>query len=181
MARNDAGSNRSLFHRWADILRGPRPEPAQVPVHPDVRFEFSDINPRGVVIAGFAVLAGIWIVIFLVYFVFTGLARYRAAAGPAPLPIAVQRDRLPPLPRIQTSPTEEDLNKLRAYEDARLNSYDWVDRKAGTVRIPIDRAMQLLVSRGLPPQKAPPDLKLSIPQAGTRETGFEGKVEPEPR
>jgi len=31
-----------------------------------------------------------------------------------------------------------------------LNSYDWIDQKAGTVRIPIDRAMQLLAQRGLP-------------------------------
>src|SRR5208282_5249649 len=31
-----------------------------------------------------------------------------------------------------------------------LHSYGWVDEKAGTVRIPIERAMDLLVQRGLP-------------------------------
>jgi hypothetical protein len=31
-----------------------------------------------------------------------------------------------------------------------LEGYGWVDRSAGTVRLPIERAMQLLLERGLP-------------------------------
>ena len=42
------------------------------------------------------------------------------------------------------------LNDIRIDEAETLNSYDWVDQKAGTVRIPIDRAMDLIVQRGLP-------------------------------
>jgi hypothetical protein len=49
---------------------------------------------------------------------------------------------------------EEDergqLNGIRLEEEETLYSYGWVDEKAGTVRIPIDRAMDLLVQRGLP-------------------------------
>jgi hypothetical protein len=49
---------------------------------------------------------------------------------------------------------EEDergqLNGIRLEEENTLYSYGWVDEKAGTVRIPIDRAMDLLVQRGLP-------------------------------
>jgi hypothetical protein len=49
---------------------------------------------------------------------------------------------------------EEDergqLNGIRLTEDEVLYSYGWVDEKAGTVRIPIDRAMDLIVQRGLP-------------------------------
>jgi hypothetical protein len=37
------------------------------------------------------------------------------------------------------------LTELRAKEDAELGSYGWVDRKKGIVRIPIDRAMELVV------------------------------------
>lgn len=37
-----------------------------------------------------------------------------------------------------------------------LHSYGWVDQKAGVVRIPIDRAMTLLLQRGLPARKAQP-------------------------
>ena len=37
-----------------------------------------------------------------------------------------------------------------AAEHADLNSYGWVDRTSGIARIPIDRAMQLVLERGLP-------------------------------
>jgi hypothetical protein len=56
-----------------------------------------------------------------------------------------------------------------------------VDKQKGIVALPIDRAIQIVAQRGIPPQKAPANLQLSQPQAGTRLTGFEGKVEPEPR
>jgi hypothetical protein len=49
---------------------------------------------------------------------------------------------------------EEDergqLNNIRIKEEKVLYSYGWVDEKAGTVHIPIERAMDLLVQRGLP-------------------------------
>jgi hypothetical protein len=49
---------------------------------------------------------------------------------------------------------EEDergqLNGIRLNEEKTLYSYGWVDEKAGTVHIPIERAMDLLVQRGLP-------------------------------
>jgi len=35
-------------------------------------------------------------------------------------------------------------------QEQQLNSYGWVDEKSGVAHIPIDRAMQLLVERGLP-------------------------------
>jgi len=54
-----------------------------------------------------------------------------------------------PQPREQISP-RLDLEALRAREEAELNSYGWVDRKAGVVRIPIERAMELLLQKGLP-------------------------------
>jgi hypothetical protein len=54
----------------------------------------------------------------------------------------------PPFPKLQISPPV-DLAKFRAREEAELNSYGWVDKKTGIVRIPIDRAMDLLLERGL--------------------------------
>jgi hypothetical protein len=42
------------------------------------------------------------------------------------------------------------LDKIRIDEEQTLSSYNWVDQKAGTVRIPIDRAMDLIAQRGLP-------------------------------
>jgi len=65
----------------------------------------------------------------------------------------------PPEPRLQTTP-KADLDRLRASEDQRLNSFGWVDRDKQIVRIPIDDAMRLLSQRGLsgwPSSPPPPD------------------------
>src|ERR1700722_13286213 len=53
-----------------------------------------------------------------------------------------------PAPQLENDERGQ-LDKIRTDEEQRLSSYDWVDQKAGTVRIPIDRAMDLLVQRGL--------------------------------
>ena len=51
---------------------------------------------------------------------------------------------------------EEDergqLNDIRIKEEQTLSSYDYIDKNAGTVRIPIERAMELIAQRGLPVQ-----------------------------
>jgi hypothetical protein len=55
---------------------------------------------------------------------------------------------IPPGPRLQAQP-QADLQALRAAEDAILGSYGWVDKENRIVRIPIERAMQLVVQQGL--------------------------------
>ncbi len=45
-------------------------------------------------------------------------------------------------------PVSEDLKTLHAREDAQLNSYQVIDKAKGTVRIPIARAMELVVEEG---------------------------------
>lgn len=54
-----------------------------------------------------------------------------------------------PAPQLETNERTE-LNDVRLREENVLSTYDYVDKGAGTVRIPIDRAMDLLVERGLP-------------------------------
>ncbi len=46
----------------------------------------------------------------------------------------------------QLQPVSEDLRALRAREDAELNSYGYVDQARGRVRIPVRRAMELLIA-----------------------------------
>jgi hypothetical protein len=41
-------------------------------------------------------------------------------------------------------PVSEDLRNLRAKEDGQLHSYQYIDRATGAVRIPVERAMELL-------------------------------------
>ena len=54
-----------------------------------------------------------------------------------------------PDPRLETDERNQ-LNKESVREEGVLYSYGWADEKAGTVRIPIERAMDLIVQRGLP-------------------------------
>lgn len=178
MARTEHSTDSSFLRRWL------APEQHAVAVgtvvHPAIDFENTDINGRGVVLAGAGLLIVLWIIVVLVYFVFAFLAYYRAVVSPPALPLAGELRSAPPAPRIQATP-RVDLQHLRAYEDSELHKYAWVDRQKGIVTIPIERAMQIIAERGIPPQKTPPGLKLSTPLAGTRMTGFEGKVEPESR
>ena len=66
-------------------------------------------------------------------------ARYPLAVNAPP--------RLPPEPRLQQFPRNE-LYQFRTKEDAQLHSYGWVDKNAGTVHIPIEDAMRLMLDRG---------------------------------
>jgi hypothetical protein len=131
-----------------------RPHAAQ-PGHaatsnPEVHHEESDVDIRAIV--GFG--AGLIVVAMLIHLMTYVLFRYfdsREARRVTPqYPLAVaQESRLPPEPRLQTNP-RRDLADLRAKEDETLNSYGWVDKNAGVVRIPIDEAIKLTLQRGLP-------------------------------
>jgi hypothetical protein len=55
-----------------------------------------------------------------------------------------------PTPRVQYDDGNQDVADLHAREDLLLSNYTWVDESKGTVRIPIERAMELIAQRGLP-------------------------------
>jgi hypothetical protein len=55
-----------------------------------------------------------------------------------------------PTPRVQTDDGNQDVADLHARENLLLENYSWVDQKSGKVRIPIERAMELIAQRGLP-------------------------------
>jgi hypothetical protein len=59
-----------------------------------------------------------------------------------------------PTPRVQTDDGNQDVADLHAREDLLLSNYSWLgqsqDQSQGKVRIPIERAMELIAQRGLP-------------------------------
>jgi len=109
---------------------------------------------------------------FAIFLFVSGMMHYfksrelSKSAGQANIPITNVTEF--PKPRLEVQPGAE-LSTLRAAEDADLNSYGWIDQKTGTVRIPIDRAMQLLLERGLPDVGAG-QTPLSLMQARPSET-----------
>lgn len=153
------------------------PEPPHV--HPRVRFEPVDVDAPKVFYTGIGVVVGMLLITLLVFPFYKYLESYRAGHA-STLPSSAGRTQVPPEPRLQQNP-RRDLESLRRYEDGRLNSYGWMDRSKGLVSVPIDRAMQLTLQRGIAPRPAPPGNVYFNPHEGNRLTGFENKVEPQPR
>jgi len=137
------------------------------PIHDEVHYEPSDVSLRWILAFG----VGLLLLGIIVHVGIGGLlalfAMQEKTANP-PLPaIAKERPRLPgdlqriPAPRLEES-EEREVRELRAEEAARLNKYGWVDRKAGTVRIPIDVALEMLADpktaerHGIRVQQPPP-------------------------
>ena len=80
-----------------------------------------------------------------------GLALHRlhAASTLAEVPAP---QTLPAPSTVQAAPTgdEQDVASLHARENLLLENYTWANEEHTRVRIPIDRAMELLAARGLP-------------------------------
>jgi hypothetical protein len=115
--------------------------------------ETSDANSRNLIIFGVAlcclVIAGL-LISKGVFHYFVG----HQGLGPPASPFENVR-MLPPEPRLQVS-APKDLRQYKAEQEEILNNYGWVDQTAGIVRIPIDRAMDILVQKGLPVRGATP-------------------------
>jgi hypothetical protein len=114
-----------------------------------VDHETSDVNIRAIFGFALGLTVTTMIVGLAVWVLFQYFDARESRAVFTEYPLATRESRVPPEPRLQTNP-REDLGNLRTREDQSLSSYGWVDKNAGVVRIPIDRAMQLVVERGLP-------------------------------
>jgi hypothetical protein len=90
-------------------------------------------------------------------------------------------------PRLQGDDGNQDTADLHIREDLLLDNYSWVDRSKGTIRIPIERAMELIAQRGLPvqqqPQQAEPlmagdsSISVQVPLTnGFARTGYEQQL-----
>src|SRR5580692_12062275 len=55
-----------------------------------------------------------------------------------------------PSPRLQLDDGYQEIADMHAKEDLLLNNFSWADKAQGKVRIPIDRATELIAERGLP-------------------------------
>ena len=116
--------------------------------------ERTPLRPLVLFAVGLFLLIGLAIAVaYLMTVVFLG---QRAAEERGQALRAVSAPSVPPGPRLQTH-APRDLAAYEQAEDEVLTSYGWVDRGSGRVRIPIQRAMQLLAERGLPKAGPPPE------------------------
>jgi hypothetical protein len=125
-----------------------------------VEHEHSDVNVGSVAwftagLAGLMLLTGV-----LMWGMFNLFARTEQRREPPPTSLTREKkpesgnpEEMFPEPRLQKRPVE-DLQNYRAGEDAKVNSWGWVDPNAGVVRIPVEEAKKKLIQKGLP--VAPP-------------------------
>jgi len=124
-----------------------RPPHQAVPGAPGAGYEQSDAQIPDLLKFGFWMAVVIAVTLFAMKWTFRYMERTQTVSVPAG-PFARPRV-LPPSPRLQAEPHEE----LKSYCEAEikeLNSYGWINQRLHVVRIPIDRAMDLVLQNGLP-------------------------------
>lgn len=106
-------------------------------------FDYERTDVRSAAIAGIAAgLAAFVIATPLVMpLVFPQSMHHRTPSAPP----ALSADA----PQLEITP-QQDLQRLHRGEAEQTEDYGWTDRSRGMVRIPLARAMELLVQRGLP-------------------------------
>jgi hypothetical protein len=145
----------------------------------EVTHETSDVSVRGVLtfvvvltLATAAVSAGMW----LLFDYFAAQEAKEPTRGP--MALTDKKDRLPPEPRLQAAPGFEitlengqktNLERLAPQEEYRVLRRQWdenlktglKDQSGNVVGMPIDQAIDKIVSSGLPSRVKGPGGKLS--------------------
>ena len=141
------------------------------PAHDAGGHELSELRIGPVVWFLFALAVGTVITFLLMIGLFDAFQNRATEAEGKAAPLAGERQKLPPEPRLQLAPTNidqvegrespnlkddhplQEMKRIRRDEDAKLNSYGWVDEKARLVRIPIEEAKKKLLQSGLSTRK----------------------------
>jgi hypothetical protein len=118
-----------------------RPKPSKSATQ--AGYETRDVAPRKVVYAGICLFLGTAISIALV----AGFLALLPMPGTPAKSATEAASPEPPAPRLEIN-GRADRAVIEEAAAAKLTGYAWADRSAGTVRIPIARAMALLAARG---------------------------------
>ena len=119
--------------------------------------ELSDLSPKKIAIFGVSLVVMVLIVLWVCYELFQHYSTVSMKTEVPPSPLSYTREPTPE-PHLLVVPGQE-LKAMRAAEDSLLNSYAWVDREKGVVRIPIQRAIDILAQGGIrsrPPSNEKP-------------------------
>jgi len=135
------------------------PEPLPDLSKPENRHESRDVDAWAIGRFGIALVLLCIVALGLLFGFFQYL---KSMTGGAPAPTAMAPPT-PPAPALEVTPVI-DLKAFHAANDQLLNTYCWVDQQKGIVRLPIDRAIDLLAQKGLPSRtQQPPSAGVSVP------------------
>ena len=134
----------------------------ELPTHTDVSFEATDVK-TGRIFTYMFYLALAVVVAFIISIFVLRLTTSIAVRSEAPPPPVRQGAGvlLPPEPRLQgvpgheTDPQQDLRDKIKADSEAN-QKLGWIDQKAGIAQIPVEEAMKIIASKGLPAVAAPP-------------------------
>lgn len=114
------------------------------------KYEKRDVNIRPVAIVTAAIILASFAVMVPVRLLFAYFKGHEAAQQTAPTSLTRgQVAEEVPEPRLEPI-IGQTLAETRKREREKLTTYGWVDKSSGVVRIPIDRALELTASAGLP-------------------------------
>lgn len=121
------------------------------PLDPNAGYEKRDASISALLQFGFWLAVVIVVTLFAMGWAFSFFSKITPLGQP-PAPSAVVNPNareLPPSPMVQAEP-HQDLVGFCQQQEKDVNTYGWVNRQAGIVRVPISRAMDLVLAQGLP-------------------------------
>lgn len=116
--------------------------------NPEIEHEESDVPAGRIAVLLTGLLVGVGLVALILWGAFVFLERQAQRSDVVRSPL-VTTPVVPPEPQLQPQPSR-DWQQMLAEETQRLNSYGWINQSAGTVHIPIERAIELTLEQGLP-------------------------------
>lgn len=129
------------------------PHATNAPIARGPGYEVRDANIRGLIQFGFWMAVVLAVTLFAMKLTFNFLQKVEPLGATASPLVHVGQRELPPSPRLQVQPHQELVDYCAAQQEA-VSSYGWVSRESGVAHIPIDRAMDLVLARGLPARPA---------------------------
>jgi len=121
----------------------------QILDNPEVMHEVKDAaaKPVAYFLASLALLLVFtFVAVWLLFEFFEGGAKHTDAEQASPM---ADPDAKPPGPLLQITPSG-DMRIMLEREKKLAESYGWVNKASGIVRIPVARAMELVTEKGLP-------------------------------
>jgi hypothetical protein len=124
-----------------------------VPVDASAGWEKRDVNIKGLFQFAFWMAMVLFVTMVGMNFSFKAFKK-SSTMGPTMSPMVKSSDRMIPSgPLLQVRPHQE-LQDYCAAQQQNVNTYAWVSQPSGVVRIPVDRAMELILAKGLPARPA---------------------------
>ena len=123
-------------------------------------YELQDVRIGGIVKFATWLVIGTALSMLLMWALFRQFESRAVSADAAVVPatrVPLESRRQPPMPVLQGAPGSEfelddpviEMRAMREEEQAALDGWGWVDRDGGVVRIPIERAKERVLERGL--------------------------------